>query len=155
MHYRWLNCWPTYTKLWPVLKTIPNIHYSYSMNRLYKCQQDTHGIKKRACVEEIEVCVMYLTQRFLCHVHKFINSTLITVWHYQTALQETVKSFLIVCLQLWILNMMILVQTWDIHTLWVIFAVLDSILLSQNFSHSHGGRQLSAVKIECRAQQDS
>lgn len=89
--------------------------------------------KKRACVEEIEVCVMYLTQRFLCHVHKFINSTLITVWHYQTALQETVKSFLIVCLQLWILNMMILVQTWDIHTLWVIFAVLDSILLSQIF----------------------
>lgn len=93
--------------------------------------------------------------RFLCHVHKFINSALITVWHYQTAFQETVRSFLIVCLQLWILNMMILVQTWDIHSLWVIFAVLDSILLSQNFSHSHGGRQLSAVKIECRAQQVS
>lgn len=88
--------------------------------------------------------------RFLCHVHKFINSALITVWHYQTAFQETVRSFLIVCLQLWILNMMILVQTWDIHSLWVIFAVLDSILLWQNFSHSHGGRQLSAVKIECR-----
>lgn len=93
--------------------------------------------------------------RFLCHVHKFINSALITVWHYQTAFQETVRSFLIVCLQLWILNMMILVQTWDIHSLWVIFAVLDSILLWQNFSHSHGGRQLSAVKIECRAQQVS
>lgn len=92
---------------------------------------------------------------FLCHVHKFINSALITVWHYQTAFQETVRSFLIVCLQLWILNMMILVQTWDIHSLWVIFAVLDSILLWQNFSHSHGGRQLSAVKIECRAQQVS
>lgn len=36
------------------------------MNRLYKCQQDTHGKKKGACVEEIEVwlCVMYLTQGF-------------------------------------------------------------------------------------------
>lgn len=69
------------------------------MNRLYKCQQDTHGKKKGACVEEIEVCDVS-DPRFLCHVHKFINSALITVWHYQTAFQETVRSFLIVCLQL-------------------------------------------------------
>lgn len=41
------------------------------MNRLYKCQQDTHGKKKGACVEEIEVCVMYLTQGFYA---MFINS---------------------------------------------------------------------------------
>lgn len=132
-----------------------SLKYSYSMNRLYINANRIHMVKKGGmCGRNRSVCDVS-DPRFLCHVHKFINSALITVWHYQTAFQETVRSFLIVCLQLWILNMMILVQTWDIHSLWVIFAVLDSILLWQIFSHSHGGRQLSAVKIECRAQQVS